>query len=137
MNSRTPQANSQVTAELKQMLRETQRKLRAAQSNLTESEHSRERRLKIMRKTHQSAIMLKQALIQELQDIIAEKDEYISQIHVEARLKNGCTPPNSPSKTSQVAQSSPVTISTTTIIGSSFYFTMYLWGVRSYKSRSL
>lgn len=103
MNSRTPQANSQVTAELKQMLRETQRKLRLAQSSLTESEHNRERRLKIMRKTHQSAIALKQALIQELQDIVAEKDEYISLL--EARLKNGRTPPTSPIKSSQVTKS--------------------------------
>ena len=31
-----------------------------------------------MRKTHQSALALKQALIQELQDIIAEKDEIIN-----------------------------------------------------------
>ncbi len=100
MAPRTPQANSQVTAELKQMLRETQRKLRVAKSSLTESEHSRERRLKIMRKTHQSAIALKQALVQELQDIIAEKDEHVAQL--EARLKNGRTPPNSPLKTSLV-----------------------------------
>lgn len=39
-----------------------------------------------MRKTHQSALALKQALIQELQDIIAEKDEIIN-----AKLKNSRT----------------------------------------------
>ena len=82
------------------MLRETQRKLRAAQSSLTESEQNRGRRLKIMRKTHQSAMALKQALIQELQDIITDKDEYIDQL--ETRTRNGCTPPNSPIRRSQV-----------------------------------
>ena len=56
----------------------TQHKLHLAQSNLTECEHNRERKLKIMRKTHQSALALKQALIQELQDIISEKDEIIN-----------------------------------------------------------
>ena len=54
-----------------------------AQSSLTDCEHNRERKLKIMRKTHQSALALKQALIQELQDIIAEKDEIIN-----AKLRN-------------------------------------------------
>ena len=36
-----------------------------------------------MRKTHQSALALKQALIQELQDVIAEKDEIIN-----AKIRN-------------------------------------------------
>ena len=36
--------------------------------------------MKIIRKTHQSALALKHAVITELQDIIAEKDECISQL---------------------------------------------------------
>ena len=44
------------------------------------SEHGKENRLKILRKTHQSALLLKQTLIQELQDIISGRDEYISQL---------------------------------------------------------
>lgn len=55
----------------------TQRKLHFAQSNLAECEQNRERKLKIMTKTHQSALALKQALIHELQCIIEEKDEMI------------------------------------------------------------
>lgn len=67
---------------------ETSRKLRVAQSNLLESEQSRERRLKIMKKTHSSALSLKQALIQDLQDIIGEREESISELEV--RLQ-GCS----------------------------------------------
>ena len=48
------------------------------------SESGKENRLKILQKTHQSALSLKQSLIQELQDIIAGKDEYICQL--ESRL---------------------------------------------------
>lgn len=51
--------------------------MRTAQSNLAQSGYGKESRLKILRRTHQSALSLKQSLIQELQDIIAEKDEYI------------------------------------------------------------
>ena len=40
-----------------------------------------------MRKTHQSALALKQALVQELQDIVAERDETIN--HLKAQLRNG------------------------------------------------
>jgi hypothetical protein len=47
---------------------------------LAHSEYGKENRLKILRKTHQSALSLKQCLIQELQDVILEKDEYISQL---------------------------------------------------------
>ena len=67
---------------------ETQRKLRVAQSNLLESEQNRERRLKIIKKTHSSALTLKQALIQDLQDIIADRDESIAEL--ESRLR-GCS----------------------------------------------
>ena len=49
-----------------------------------QSEHGKESRLKILRKTHLSALSLKQGLIQELQDIILEKDEYIT--HLEDRI---------------------------------------------------
>lgn len=61
-------------------MQQTQSELRTAQSNLTQSEYGKENRLKILRRTHQSALSLKQSLIQELQDIVAEKDEYISQL---------------------------------------------------------
>ena len=62
-------------------LKVTQRKLHLAQSNLADCEQNRERRLKIIRKTHQSALALKQTLIQELQDIVAEKDEIINSLN--------------------------------------------------------
>lgn len=67
------------------ILKETQRKLRVAQTNLTESEQSRERRLKIIKKTHSSALTLKQALVQDLQDIVTEKDEVISELEFSLR----------------------------------------------------
>ena len=70
------------------MLQETQQKLRVAKSNLLESEHGRERRLKIIKKTHSSALSLKQALIQDLQDIIADKDESIAELRFRLR---GCS----------------------------------------------
>lgn len=66
--------------------KDTQRKLHCAQSALTDSEQKREQRMKIIRKTHQSALALKQAVITELQDVIAEKDECIS--HLQAQLAN-------------------------------------------------
>ena len=69
-------------------MQETQRKLRVAKSNLLESEHGRERRLKIIKKTHSSVLSLKQALIQDLQDIIADKDESIAEL--KSRLR-GCS----------------------------------------------
>ncbi len=69
-------------------MQETSRKLRVAQSNLLESEQSRERRLKMIKKTHSSALSLKQALIQDLQDMVAERDESIGEL--EARLQ-GCS----------------------------------------------
>ncbi|XP_064399470.1 kinesin-like protein KIFC3 [Halichondria panicea] len=74
--------------EMKQMLRETQYKLRMAQSNLLQSEQGRERRLKIIKKTHSSALSLKQALIQDLQDIIAEREENINELETQLR---GCS----------------------------------------------
>lgn len=61
-------------------LQQTQSELRAAQVNLAQSEYGKEKRLKILRRTHQSALSLKQSLIQELQDIVAEKDEYINEL---------------------------------------------------------
>ena len=61
-------------------LQQTQSELRAAQISLAQSEHGKENRLKILRKTHQSALSFKQSLIQELQDIVKEKDEYINQL---------------------------------------------------------
>ena len=64
---------------------ETQRKLRTAQSSMAESEHSQERRLKIMRKTHQSALALKEALIQELKDMLCEQEEQIRQLEASLR----------------------------------------------------
>ena len=67
------------------LFQQTQHKLRAAQSSMAETEHGRERRLKIMRKTHQSALALKEALIQELQDMLCEREEQIVQL--EASLK--------------------------------------------------
>ena len=42
-----------------------------------------------MRKTHQSALALKQALVQQLQDIIVEKDETID--HLKSQLKSANT----------------------------------------------
>ncbi len=45
-----------------------------------QSECGKENRLKILRKTHQSALSLKQSLIQELQDIISGRDDYICQL---------------------------------------------------------
>ena len=56
-----------------------------AQSSLADCEHNREKRLKIMRKTHQSALALKQVLVQQLQDIIVEKDETIC--HLKSKLE--------------------------------------------------
>ena len=56
-----------------------------AQSNLLESEQGRERRFKIIKKTHSSALSLKQALIQDLQDIIAEREESISEMKTQLR----------------------------------------------------
>ena len=64
---------------------ETQRKLRTAQSSMAESEHGQERRLKIMRKTHQSALALKEALIQELQDMLCEREEQVRQLEASLR----------------------------------------------------
>lgn len=61
-------------------MQQTQSELRAAQFTLAQSEYGKEKRLKILRRTHQSALSLKQSLIQELQDIVTEKDEYISQL---------------------------------------------------------
>lgn len=46
-----------------------------------------------MRKTHQSALTLKQALIQELQDIIAEKDEIINTKLRNSRVDDVTTKP--------------------------------------------
>ena len=69
-------------------LQETQYKLRMAQSNLLQSEQGRERRLKIIKKTHSSALSLKQALIQDLQDIIAEREENINELETQLR---GCS----------------------------------------------
>lgn len=47
-----------------------------------------------MRKTHQTALALKQNLIQELQDIIAEKDAYINtklkKVHADDVNTNPC-----------------------------------------------
>lgn len=54
--------------------------LRIAQETLARSEYGKENRLKILRKTHQSALSLKQSLIQELQDVVVEKDDYISKL---------------------------------------------------------
>ena len=59
---------------------QSQSELRIAQYNLAQSEHTKENRLKVLRRTHQSALSLKQSLIQELQDILTEKDEYICQL---------------------------------------------------------
>ena len=73
---------------------ETQRKLRTAQSSMAESEHGQERRLKIMRRTHQSALALKEALIQELQDMLCEREEQV--IQLEASLRGDI--PTSPVK---------------------------------------
>lgn len=80
---------------------QTQHKLRAAQSSMAESEHGRERRLKIMRKTHQSALALKEALIQELQDMLCEREEQIVQL--EASLSGSV--PTSPVKVEIVSVS--------------------------------
>lgn len=66
-------------------LQQTKSELRVAQSTLANSEYGKENKFKILRRTHQSALSLKQALIQELQDIITEKDEYIRML--EDRLK--------------------------------------------------
>lgn len=54
--------------------------MRLAQHNLQQLEHGREHRIKILRKTHQSALSMKQVVIRELQDIIADKDEYINRL---------------------------------------------------------
>ena len=47
---------------------------------MARSEYGKENRLKILRKTHQTALSLKQSLIQELQDVVVEKDDYISKL---------------------------------------------------------
>ena len=74
-------------------LKDTQRKLRSAQFSLTDSERNKERRIKIMRKSHQAALTLKQAVITELQDIIAEEEECVSQLQVQVSNNQ---PTNSP-----------------------------------------
>lgn len=66
-------------------MQQTQSELRIAQGSLTQSKYGKDSRLKILRKTHQSALSLKQTLIQELQDIITQKDGYID--HLEERIK--------------------------------------------------
>lgn len=71
---------------------ETQRKLRTAQSSMAESEHGQERRLKIMRKTHQSALALKEALIQELQDMLCEREEQVRQLEASLRSDIATSP---------------------------------------------
>lgn len=68
------------------LLQDTQQQLRNAQTKLINSEKMREQRLKILQKTHQSAIASLELLIQNLQNIVLEKDKYISQL--EDRLED-------------------------------------------------
>ena len=65
----------------------SQRKLRQAQSSLQDSEQRKNSRLKMLRKTHQSAMSMKQRLITDLQDILQEREELIRGL--EARLRTG------------------------------------------------
>jgi len=51
-----------------------------------ENERSGDRRLKIIKKTHSSALARKEALVQDLQDIISERDESLEELR--ARMKD-------------------------------------------------
>ena len=61
-------------------MQETRRKLRSAQASLMESEQERDRRMKLMRKTHKTTMANKQHLIEDLQDIIVDRDRVIRQL---------------------------------------------------------
>ena len=61
-------------------MQETRRKLRSAQASLMESEQERDRRMKLMRKTHKTTMANKQHLIEDLQDIIVDRDRFIRQL---------------------------------------------------------
>ena len=59
---------------------ETQRKLFLANNHLSDSSNSKERKLKIMKSSHHTAMALKEQLIQDLQDVVQEKDDIIAQL---------------------------------------------------------
>eukprot|EP00731_Ephydatia_muelleri_P001344 Em0001g1344a len=74
-----PKCSNEVD-ELKVILRETQRKLFLANNHLSDSSNSKERKLKIMKSSHHTAMALKEQLIQDLQDVVQEKDDIIAQL---------------------------------------------------------
>ena len=84
----------------------SQRKLRQAQSSLQDSEQRKNSRLKMLRKTHQSAMSMKQRLITDLQDILQEREELIRGL--EARLRTGGGHTSSSSSSSPSSKPAPL-----------------------------